>query len=214
MIEALLTQFTVFLQEKRREDSRPREIGVYYASELGAECLRQSYYRYTVPKEIDEFTLGVFTIGELIHSWLEENFKACLQDVETEVEVPPYKTAGFEVHGRADMVVAERFVVDFKTVSPNAFRYGDLPHLSHLKQLNFYMRQLRIREGAILYVDKYALRLQAYSARYDPKLFKASIRQIRRLHRALTKKQLPPRHPSFPDKYPCSYCHYREECAK
>jgi len=204
-----------YLEARRAEKYKPRQIGIYYASELGSECLRQSYFRYTIEKPLESFTLGVFAIGDLLHDWFEKAIKEVLgkqgHKVEVEKEVPPYKCDIFEIHGRADLYVDECFVADIKTVSPNTFKY-QLPKQPHIAQINFYMHQLRAEKGIIIYLDKYALRIRHYEVSFDPDLFDQSISQIRRLHDYLIEKKIPSRCESYPDKYPCTYCNYREEC--
>jgi CRISPR/Cas system-associated exonuclease Cas4 (RecB family) len=200
------------LVSEREEDSKPRQIGTYYASELGSECMRQTYYRYAVPKDPDVFSLGVFKLGDIIHDYLEKALKEHLENAEVEVEIPPYKNRQYEIHGRADLVIPEQLVVDIKTVSPNAYKYGGLPYMSHRVQINFYMHQLALPKAAIIYVDKYALRIEPYEVLYDQKLFRETIRKTTSLHKALTAKQPPEKHPNHPKGYPCSYCHYKEEC--
>lgn len=209
---------TEYLQEAEKNKSKTRSIGKYYASELGNECLRQSYYRYTLNHEIEPFTLGVFALGNILHDFLGNVYKIQLEKdghvVELEKEVPPYKNKQFEIHGRADMLVDESLVVDIKTVSPNAFKFGSLPYESHKSQVMFYMHQLAADEAGIIYVDKYALRIVPYVVEYEPKLFRSSVSQIRNLHKSLLSGELPPRHEAFPKKYPCSYCPYQLECEK
>jgi len=204
-----------YLEARRAEEHKPRKIGVYYASELGSECLRQSYFRYTVEKPLESFTLGVFTIGDLLHDWFEESIKEILEEqghkVEIEKEVPPYKYDLFEIHGRADLYIDDSFVVDIKTVSPNTFKY-QLPKQPHIAQVNFYIHQLEAEKGAIIYLDKYALRIRNYEVAFDIQLFDSSIKLVRHLHEHLIHRVIPERCESYPDKYPCTYCNYREEC--
>jgi hypothetical protein len=203
------------LEQLNSEDPHPRQVGVYHASELGAECLRQLHLRYLHPdKKPSPFTLGVFKMGDLIHKWLGEVFKERFGEVnvELEVEVPTYVGEGFEVHGRADVVRNRCFVVDFKTCTVNAFKYGDLPDDSHTTQLNFYLHQLGIDEGAVLYVEKYALRAEPRPVEHSLDLLNESIRKIRRLHWGLLGNRLPERHYNFPSLYPCTCCNYKEEC--
>lgn len=74
MFENVFNSFLMDEHLKEREE-RVRKVGVYYVSELGGECLRQLFFRYTVNKPLDLFTLGVFKIGTVIHDLAESVFK-------------------------------------------------------------------------------------------------------------------------------------------
>jgi len=201
-----------FLERKRSEDRKAPQKGVYYASDLGAECMRQCFYRYSVDKPVDPFTLGVFELGSVLHEWFGGVVKEALGgEVDLEKEVPPYRNHSFEVHGRADIVL-RGLVVDVKTVSPNAFRHGGLPYGHHVAQVNFYMRQLGVQDAQIVYLDKYALRVESYALKFDPRLFRESMNQVRRLNSHLKDKTAPPRCAAYPSRFPCTYCNFREEC--
>ena len=204
-----------YLRESREE--RPRRIGVYNASEIGGECLRQLYLRYDAPRPFDQFTLGVFKIGNILHDWagvlFREYFERGGRRVEVEKSVPPYHYGDWEIHGRADLVLDD-LVVDFKTVSPNMLR-KKLPLESHRVQLNYYLGQLGVGRGIVLYIDKYALRLVSRWIEYDPRLFDETMRRVAILHSSLLDGAMPPRCSGYPTEYPCTWCDYRrEECAR
>jgi len=220
-----------FLEVDRSGEHRGRRVGVYYASELGFPCLRSLFLRYRHPKKkLSKRTLRVFHLGNMIHDFVEDVFENSENSFvvdETEKRVAQVYRAGpkkfhFEIHGRVDAVIVNREVehcdepmaVEIKSCAPNMFKYGDLPKSSHVTQLMFYLKQLGLERGYVLYVEKYGLRTRSCLVKYDAEIYNQLVKRARQLHYALVKEKAPPRHESFPSKFPCSYCEVKEECKK
>jgi len=203
-------------------EGRERKVGVYYASEVCHPCMRDIYYRYKLNKPLQPETLRRFKLGTLIHNFLQEVFKE--KTIEEGIERSLRRTYSFgkykfEIHGRCDLILqcdGYQLPIELKSCAPNMFRYK-LPKRRDEKQLMFYLSQLKLGRGIILYVEKYGMKFLPCEVVYDPQIYKEIITDTYKLHRSL-KKGVPPPKPKKPLGAPknwdwfCGYCLYQEEC--
>lgn len=162
------TQIERTLHAQNDESSHTEEhAAVFHPSQL-ARCERQAVISKYGLEDHDTETLGVFKVGTMIHSWLEESLDGRFPGVEFEKELTneyPYRTDGIDTviktTGRADVYDAhENTVYDFKT--RNGWYKFDPPNERHKKQLSLYMDALDADYGQIVYLNKSDLEVRTW----------------------------------------------------
>lgn len=162
------TQIERTLYAQHNETSHTEEHdAVFHPSQL-ARCERQAVISKFGLEEHDTETLGVFKIGTMIHSWLEESLDGRYPGVEFEKELSneyTYRADGMEktikITGRADVYDShENTVYDFKT--RNGWYKFDPPNDRHVKQLSLYMDALDAEHGQIVYINKSDLEVRTW----------------------------------------------------
>lgn len=217
------------------EDAREaRDLKVLYASEIGKPCLRQVYYKLTLPERAEPlppWTKFKFLYGNLIEESTIALAKAAGHDVSREQESVELRMPnGWTVRGRIDCVI-DGHVVDVKSMAPFSFAAVKEEGLTdatdkfgYRAQTDFYAKGLGLPQPTIWAVDKVnghmtladAQLWKDKNAMYDELLAKTG-----KLSMAIDASEPPSR--AFGDEpegakgnmklcTQCSYCDYKHEC--
>ena len=217
--------------------TRERKITEFYPSDLTFLCKRNIYYKYTHPeiKDIPD-ALRIFKIGTLIHEYIQKIFGEEREEFEViNIEAPVrryYIVDGkrIQLRGRADVILMandELFVVELKSMRPQYFydyrkksMVRDQPFRwmkgvkdDHKMQIQWYMKNLRINWGYVIYYEKVGLQEKIYEIDlddYDPTNDVSSIAKV--IYRALRDGKIPkPERKHWGGKI-CNYCKYHNVC--
>lgn len=229
MITTLITDMQQALLDGRQ--SRPREMGKLWATDLGTQCLRKSWYTFNMPEIGEEFapnTLLKFRLGEMFEDIALDIVRAAGHDVTDEQKrVELQLTNGWVVSGKIDAVI-DNVVTDVKTTTPYGFKdmEGQFDEtkdkFGYAWQVNFYHTQDgRDFSGnpRLLLIDKAGghFGLSEIQAKTKDEV----IDQAHRVTNAIDQPTAPPRDfVAVPegksgnmklDTY-CSYCPFKAEC--
>jgi len=195
------------LNEKRRSEHKLPADNYFYAS-AALGCMRAEYFKRKFPKEFGIETLKIFFLGDLLH----ELFQKCIPG-EDEVEAM-INDDGIIVSGRVDKIDSFGDILEFKTTS-NVKYNEEKPSEHHIAQLNLYLHEKKKSEGYIIYIDKRNLKTKKHTIQYSPELYKKTIDHFREISKYLIANEVPPFSEGYSfDKFPCTYCQYKEECLK
>lgn len=200
-------------------ESRPKQAGRYYPSEIGL-CMRKLWYSYIFPAETKPELLKIFEVGNILHDFVVQVIKSDKNpDVELlKSEFPLRLDSGdFVVSGRVDNLVLVK--ADNKEVLVEVKSTSDVEYVAeaagHNKmQLQLYMYITGIRNGVLLYLDKKNLLSKVFAVDYDEAEAKRIIGRFAELHRLLKEKKLPePEARQSQDTlWQCKFCEFRERC--
>lgn len=200
-----------------KKEERPREIGVYFPSELSF-CLRRNYYLYTQTKPLDDDTARVFEVGNIFHEFMDKVVKDGTFDSKAEKSLVVVDTIEeLVISGRLDNLVVVKqgdqpIVLEFK--STRSLNYVNEAKHEHILQIQPYLKTVRAKTGLIVYIEKDSLKVKQFKIEYDPKLFLELMNRARRLHRSLMDKRMPEaeakKNPVM--SWMCNYCAFKEEC--
>lgn len=197
------------LERKNNLTRRKHIIGIYNASEI-PYCLRKQYYCYTQPvPEIDENTLRRFEVGNIFHEYFEKLLAQTNLYLSSEQLVQTKLDDKIVLQGHYDVMITEgnlKGIIDFKTVK--SFSY--IPYNHHTDQIQIYMFLTGCTFAYLTYMEKTYCGLYTESIRFerDEAKIKELIKRVKRLHKALTKKQIPELVPTFQ----CDYCEFSSIC--
>lgn len=146
---------------------------VFHPSQVG-KCKRQMFLSKLGQANLPVDVLGKFTVGTIIHSWLEENLSGTMarKGYNPEFETPVnFEEDGLKFKGQADMYDPDtNVVIDFKTRAN--FYHFNPPVQRHLDQIYTYMRGLDADKGKVLYLGKTDLELRDYpNDAVEPRFF-------------------------------------------
>ena len=147
--------------------TEPREVGKYWASDIGKRCLRQHWYNFNEPEQGEELhghTRFKFLYGNLLEEAVLHYARAAGHDVRGEQgEVEYVDDNGFTVRGRIDAII-DGHLVDVKSTSSYGFkRYKDgidatNDSFGYREQLAFYIHFHQLGEVAsgcgFVWIDK------------------------------------------------------------
>jgi len=202
-----------------RRDTRERRVGVYHPSEL-PWCMRQLYYRYTLPKPWPREKLRVFKSSDLAHHFIREVLASApgvrLLGWEREFSLV---YPGFEIRGRMDDLISVQvegrelpMLVEVKSVgAPHSFEKLDRPKHEHVCQIMPYLRVARAL-GMVWYLQRSTYEDKHFAVSYDPKVMLEVESRASRLHQALVGRRLPPPESRKERAWECGYCLYAPEC--
>jgi CRISPR/Cas system-associated exonuclease Cas4 (RecB family) len=202
----------VLEQLKSREGKGTRREFIR-ASEIGSCPLAVALRLKGIRPDIPEDKLMVLEIGSKLHLTFQEILKNHLTNIEKELVDEELKLSG-HIDGTME-VNGELYIVEFKTISPYALRYGNVPYEHHIDQLHAYMylwnktQDTRIEKGLLVYMDKSSGNIYEYEIPYEMRMdfLLDRISEIR----SLTAKSLC--EIDFqPDTSKCKWCFYRLGC--
>lgn len=207
------------LDRQQKKEKRVREIGRFWATDFG-KCKRQVYYSFTNPKEFEASKRKIFSVGNIIHEFLQAVLKEREGELFKLVWNERYMTitdveTNLIITGRIDTLLQhadESFIVEFKTENERAFSMRKTPLLSHKSQFNLYLRSQRLSYGYIVYINKSDMSLKIFRVDFDEEVFQRCMRDARDLFWHLQHSNLPMKKPSA--FWECGYCKYKEECDK
>ncbi|NOZ81915.1 MAG: Dna2/Cas4 domain-containing protein [Candidatus Micrarchaeota archaeon] len=200
-------------------ETKPKEIGRYYPSEIG-QCLRKVFYTYKYPKELSPESIKFFELGNILHDFV---VKVLRSEKNPEIELLKHEfplrisVDDFVIAGRVDDLLLIResgrsILVEVKSCrDASAIKE---PKQHHKMQLQFYMHATGIRNGILLYIGKNDLSTKAFEIEFDEDMCREIIERFRILHQCLKNGKLPiAEAKQFPDmSWMCSYCEYKEKC--
>ena len=210
------------IDEYLDEEERPRKLGVYFPSEIGA-CLRRSYYGYLSPKPADATARRIFALGNNLHAFIAEALKASsafsLVEDETPIRID-YKDedSPFSIFGRIDDYVVthsgKKIIIEAKTVSDVS--KVEKPEDKHVMQVMLYLNAKEADYGLLVYLDKKNMRIRQFRVDYDDAAHNKVMDRFKDLDIHLRNKKLPPAEYYFNDEkvWECKYCPYYNECMK
>lgn len=125
---------------------------------------------------------------------------------------------GFEGHcdGIIELVKDEedsRYVIDFKTVNGEKFKFLKSPDPVYVTQIRIYMWILGISQGIIFYEEKNTHEIKEYHIYQDENHIAEIRNSAKKLQEILKLEKIP----SIPkiyakDKKPCMYCEFKKKC--
>ncbi len=214
-----MIDFDKMIDNHLRKESRPKEIGRYYPSEIGT-CLRKIWYTYKFPMETKPDLLKVFELGNILHDFVVKVLKSDKNpDVELLKTELPFKQEieDFVVSGRIDNIIlikanGKSILVEVKSTGNIDFVEEAMPH--NIVQLQLYMYATGIHNGILLYVDKKNLKSKVFPIAYNEEDAMKIINRFKALNKFLKMDAIPD--PEAREKrgtiWMCKYCEYRDKC--
>ncbi len=216
-----MIDFDALIDRHVARESRPKNIGRYYPSEIGS-CIRKVWYTYNYPKGIEPKLRRIFRLGDILHDFIVEVLKS---DKSKEVKLlkseMPFKVdmKDFIISGRIDELLllksdSTKMLVEVKSCkSINGIKK---PMSHHKTQLQFYMYATKVHKGVLLYVDKSTLETKTFEVKFSAKRGRQILNKFRALHKHLTKKTLPAAEAKRSNgaAWMCRYCEYKDKCRK
>jgi hypothetical protein len=166
---------------KVAKDNQKNPMRKYmYASDV-FQCKRKIYYEFFDDKSAFDFTpeqCRIFQNGDYVHKrlmyylrqWEEREEKI---DFDSEVVVPVHEE--LKIHGRMDVLVYDNSVVldrkqpkhilEFKSINVPKLHS---PKKEHMGQLTYYLHQMRLETGFLIYESKSNQRIFEFEIKYDP----------------------------------------------
>jgi hypothetical protein len=229
-VEASIDAYVESVETPREPD------GLWHPSSISSPCDRKSIYEINgYPKEpIPARTKRVFRVGHILHQFVQDAIAA---DPTVEAFWPEVgiKAPALGITGHADGLL--RFkdgsyeVLEFKTISSRAFKYGDLPKPDHIIQVSLYMKILREHGGTaddgwfdplgdllprarIVYVSKDDLLIGEYKVLWTDARNQEILDKLATLNGHRDAGTLPERLPMTGSKrhYLCGYCPFQTLC--
>ncbi len=209
-----MKEINEFIEKKNQQRSQGHEAppnNKFYASQA-LMCPRQVYFSRVIPKELPVETLKVFHLGHILHEEIQKMVPG--QD-----EVPLLiNEENIIISGRIDKVHSDGTIIEFKTTSNKKFN-EEKPSEAHVAQLMLYLKAFDKKSGKIVYVDKRDLSTVEHTIEYDPEIYNETISRFKEINLALETNETPKlsedlQESLLKNKYPCSYCQYKDECKK
>jgi len=203
------------------QPDKPREVGIFWVTDLVKTCLRQSYLDIIDPQPKPIETLRIFEAGRAIERlWVDRVLPTHFRILGTQLPAR-YHGDGFCIHGRIDALVQHNdgSLVVHEVKSAKSLFYTSEPKTDHVKQLQFYLNVLNVEFGSVDYLDKTVL-LQGgnrdrdavdrcFTVQRDPAIFTATVSRARELVQFIKADTIPDA--SSRDWY-CEYCLHHEGC--
>jgi len=208
-----------YILKKREAETKTREPGVFWVTDLVKPCLRAAYYDVTAPKKPPIETLRVFEAGDILEAYwvkvLEEREDIRILAIQLPVK---FKIEEYEIHGRLDVLTQHDdgalFVHEIKTAKRSTFLEEAKPE--HTAQLQFYLNVLGVEYGELDYLDKQAWLTgddridNCFIIRRDRNVFNRLLQRAHQLSQAVKRGEPPEPQPGWL----CDYCLHREECGQ
>ena len=138
------------------QPDKPREVGVFWVTDLVKPCLRQAYLDVVDPRPQLIETLRIFEAGRVLERlWVDQVLPTQFRVISTQLPAR-YYGEGFAVHGRVDALVqhGDRALVVHEVKSQRTAAWLREPKPEHVEQLQFYLAALGLDWGQIDYLDK------------------------------------------------------------
>lgn len=206
------------LNKEVNKEREPRAITSWHCSGLGS-CLTGRYLeRLGLPpdEEFDDRTLRVFSVGHHFEDWLISKLSNAQISLQTQVRV---KDDALGVSGYADAVIegnGQKLVYEVKSKHSKAFWYMDKkkegPNLHHKMQLWFYLYNLNIPEGRLVYISKDDLAILEYPVFLRDEDLATMVMDEIKLMNAAWEAKLPPAPIADPKAWQNKYCRWHKQC--
>lgn len=199
-----------FYEESERAD---KERDYFYVSEAG-KCPRAVFYsvKQAPKKPMEPRAIRVLAVGDYMHMRLVGVLASMGVLRSAEVDIAKQNL----VHGRADAIVSinnELYVVDFKSINSNAFKYLNEPKSEHIKQVQLYMHFFQIPRAIILYECKDKSEILEFLVDYDKKICENLLKSLGVIMEQV-KAGVIPAIPRDLESWQCEYCAYSDICRK
>lgn len=214
-----MLDFDRIIDDYLLKEDKEREIGTYYASEIGS-CYRQIWFKFKNPKPIDAATKRIFARGDIMHEFvrnvLARHPETRVIQSEQSVRIPDTET-GLVIAGRFDnfieMKQGESVLIEVK--STKSLEYLTKPYPHHVMQIMPYLLIRKNLKGVILYIDN-DLQIKTFEIQFDWEVFREVILRARFIHKCLTENIIPPAECklSSEKKWQCNYCNYSKTCSE
>ncbi len=213
-----MIDFNNMVEKYLHRDFMPKTIGRYYPSEIGA-CMRKTWFSYTKPKETETDIIKIFHAGNILHDFVVDVLKSVKTDVELLATEFPFRIniKNFTVSGRIDNLILvknnnKKVLVEVKSCS--LLKFIEKPSRFHLSQLQFYMHNIGVHDGMLLYVEKNTLQSKSFFIAYDAREAEKIVYRFEILHKALVSNDMPdPEARIMKDmSWLCKKCPYLAEC--
>ena len=217
-----MIDFNKLIENHIARESRPKQIGRYYPSEVGS-CLRKVFYSYKFPQPISQDLAKIFEVGNIVHDFIAKVMASeknpHVQLLESEL---PFKIEmnGFTISGRIDDLLlikasGKKLMVEVKSTSHLSSTEEASPQ--HIMQLQLYMHQMKIQNGCVLYVEKNSLQTKTFYFDYDENISAEALNRFSQLHKYLTENKVPAPEARVRWKemgWMCTRCEFRDRCFK
>lgn len=216
-----MIDFEKLVDQHIARESKPKQIGRYYPSEVGT-CLRKVWYSYKYPQEIDPKLRRIFEVGDILHGFVIEVLKSDKnKDVELLKSEIPFAIAveDFVISGRVDDLImikssGKKVLVEVK--STKNVSTVNKPQSNHAMQLMFYMEATGVHDGIILYIDKNNLSSKVFELEFDTQKASDIFDRFSFLHEHLKSDRVPDAEAKkmIDMQWMCRFCEYKEKCSK
>ena len=122
--------------------------------------------------------------GTSMHKVIQDQLAAENMLVQAEALVYDVKN---DISGHVDAIIRDgvggkgRKALEIKTINSEAFSSLSAPKSQHLSQLNLYLRQLKLKKGTILYVNREnPSQVKTYEVNYSSSRFERDVQRLRR----------------------------------
>ncbi len=210
MLKELIDQFYL-----DREKGRNREQIRFYITDAG-RCPRAIFFKFKkAPKEeMEARVLRMFDHGDYIHQLIMRSLVAIreVRVITAEVDIAPQEI----ISGRADAILSDGkdlYVLDIKSMNSMVFKNLDQAKEENINQLQLYLHFFKIPKGILLYVNKDTQALKEFVINYNPSITKNLLEDLTDLKTKIDSNIIPPRIPTYPEGWQCTYCAFREICA-
>lgn len=173
---------------------------VIHVSEV-AGCLRKAFYTRRMPLKQASTLHIIMTIGNGVHSQLQEYLADKGWRSEVEVE---WNFKKFRLVGHIDLYhPRENIVLEIKTISKKPAS----PYQSHLIQLNTYIKMINASKGYLVYITRDGY-VKVFQHSLDKQLWSKAVKRAFYLWHSLDGNK-----PPKPEPTPlCNHCPFRWRC--
>lgn len=214
------------LEMQRKADEERKKLkgrrSYLYASDI-FQCMRKIYFEFvddgkTIKK--DDFLpaqIRIFHNGNAVHDRICKYLEEAGVKFVPEVEIPIDPV--LNVHGRLDVLVVDeidtskyKHILELKSINlPSLAR----PKREHVAQITYYLHQMKMPEGFLIYESKVNQRVFEFKVDYDPEIAQEILDWFKQCLNYVKTKELPPII-YCKTRYPCKWrtgrCRYYDNC--
>lgn len=179
------------------------------------QCSRRQYLDKVDPnggEPMNDTLLGIFSMGRIVHTYLEEMGKEFFDSVEQEVKMSHEQDKETIVLiGHYDGEKGDT-IFDFKTVNERAYamRLREMrAQEHHILQVSCYAIIRNKPKIVVIYINKDNLEMLPLCHDASKELFDLVIQKVHRIYHAIRTKQMPPKDC---ESWECRYCPRRTFC--
>lgn len=154
------------------------------ASMIGAPEEHQiQYFTGLLPPLLKE-EYDIMAEGTTAHERIQDMLASEGLLVQAEAVVQDVKN---DITGHVDAIIRDgqggrgRKALEIKTINDQAFSKQDGPKYEHVGQLNFYLKQLKMREGVIMYINREnPAQVKTYTVHYSESRWQKDLRKLQK----------------------------------
>lgn len=224
MYKEIIDEAALDLAKKEKELRRQRGKGkkeYLYVSDI-FQCMRKVYFSFLDEGviEADDYTpaqIRIFHNGDAVHERICRYLKEGNVHIEEELDIPV--DPDLNVHGRLDVMVYEdpektdkKHILELKSINLPSLSQ---PKREHMGQVTYYLHQMKMDTGFLIYESKVNQRIFEFQVDYDPGFAQEVMDFFRKVMDYVQKKEIPPIM-YVKSRYPCSWrtgrCKFFENC--